>query len=417
MMLTASERHVRDGWVLDSGCSYHLTYRKDLMYDLEEINGGKILMGNDTYCEITAIGKIKFVNYDDSIVILTKVRYSQTAKRNLISLGQLESQGCWFQGKDSRLRVFYKGKESLAGDYKETLYILDGKPVVEQANSAVKEGDKTMLWHSRLGHMSEKGLQLLAKKEMLKTEDIAELKDCEHCVLGKFHKLSYKTGKHTSTEKLEYVHSDLWGSPNVTPSLSRFQYYISFVDDYSRKVWVYFLRTKDEAFSKFVEWKAFVENQSGLGEVFWAEATSTVVYMINRTPSTPLNFEVPEQIWTGSKPNYEHMKKFGCLVYYHADQGKLKPRAKKGIFMGYPQGVKGYRIWSCEDKKCVISRDVTFREDILYKDLVKESVSKGKEKINIIIPEDGHLNVETGEHGESSAGGGASQDLETGESS
>lgn len=59
------------------------------------------------------------------------------------------------------------------------------------------------------------------------------------------------------------MHSDLWGSPYITPSLSKCQYYISFVDDFSRKVWIYFLRTKDEPFSKFVEWLALVENQSG----------------------------------------------------------------------------------------------------------------------------------------------------------
>ncbi|CAL9233575.1 unnamed protein product [Arabidopsis halleri] len=351
------------------------------MFDIQEIRGGKILMGNDTYCEITAIGKLKIVNYDNSVVILTKVRYSATTKRNLISLGQLESQGCWFQGKDSRLRVFYNDKEALAGDYKDTLYILDGKPVVEQANTAVKDEDKTMLWHSRLGHLNAKSLQLLAKKELIKAEEFSELRDCEHCVLGKFHKLSYKAGKHTSKEPLEYVHSDLWGSPNVTPSLSRCQYYISFVDDFSRKVWVYFLRTKDEAFS--------------LGEVFWAEATSTMVYMINRTPSTPLGFEIPEQLWTGKKPEYGHMKRFGCLTFYHVDQGKLKPRAKKGVFMGYPQGVKGYRIWSLEDKKCVISRD-------------------GKEKVEVALPEKDLENIE---QGESSAGGGASPETEHEETS
>lgn len=165
MMLTASES-AREGWVLDSGCSYHLTCRKDLMFDIEEIDGGKILMGNDTFCVITAIGKVKIVNYDNTTVVLTKVRYSSTAKRNLISLGQLESQGCWFQSKNFRLQVFYNGKEALAGEYKNTLYILDGEPVVGEANTAAKQGDKTMLWHSRLGHMSEKGLQLLAKKEM-----------------------------------------------------------------------------------------------------------------------------------------------------------------------------------------------------------------------------------------------------------
>ena len=54
------------------------------MFDVEEVDGGKILMGNDTHCEVTAIGKVKIVNYDKSTVILTGVRYSSTARRNLI---------------------------------------------------------------------------------------------------------------------------------------------------------------------------------------------------------------------------------------------------------------------------------------------------------------------------------------------
>lgn len=62
-MLTASSQINRDGWVLDSGCSYDMTYIKDLMFDIEEFDGGKILMENETYCEITAIGKIKFLNH------------------------------------------------------------------------------------------------------------------------------------------------------------------------------------------------------------------------------------------------------------------------------------------------------------------------------------------------------------------
>ena len=47
----------------------------------------------------------------------------------------------------------------------------------------------------------------------------------------------------------------------VTPSLSKCQYFLSFIDEYSRKVWLYFLKSKDEAFDKFVEWKTLVENQ------------------------------------------------------------------------------------------------------------------------------------------------------------
>lgn len=57
------------------------------MFYVEEVDGGKIIMGNDTYCEITTIGKVKIVNYNKSIVVLTQVRYSSTARRNLISLG------------------------------------------------------------------------------------------------------------------------------------------------------------------------------------------------------------------------------------------------------------------------------------------------------------------------------------------
>lgn len=56
------------------------------MFDVEEINGGKILMGNDTYCEVTSIGKFRLVKYNKSEVVLTGVRFSETARRNLISL-------------------------------------------------------------------------------------------------------------------------------------------------------------------------------------------------------------------------------------------------------------------------------------------------------------------------------------------
>lgn len=87
-------------------------------------------------------------------------------------------------------------------------------------------------------------------------------------------------------------------------------------------------------------------SETRLSASFWAEASSTVVYMINRTPSIHVSLKVLEEVWPGRIPEYDHIRRFGCLVYYHVDQGKLKPRAKKGVFLGYPQGVKGYRIWS-----------------------------------------------------------------------
>ena len=104
-------------------------------------------------------------------------------------------------------------------------------------------------------------------------------------------------------------------------------------------------------------------SESGLSQRFWAEAASTAVYLINRSPSSVINFQVPEELWTSTMPSLEGLRRFGCLAYIHADEGKLNPRAKKGVFLGYPEGVKGYRVWLIDDQKCIISRNVVFRED------------------------------------------------------
>ena len=61
------------------------------------------------------------------------------------------------------------------------------------------------------------------------------------------------------------------------------------------------------------------------------------------------------------------MKCFGSLAFVYQDQGKLKPRALKGVFLGYPQGTKGYKIWLLDIEKCVISRNVVFQEQKVFK--------------------------------------------------
>jgi hypothetical protein len=58
---------------------------------------------------------------------------------------------------------------------------------------------------------------------------------------------------------LELIHSDVCG-PIPSTSLSGYVYYISFIDDYSHKTWVYLLKSKDEVFGKFKEFKALIEN-------------------------------------------------------------------------------------------------------------------------------------------------------------
>lgn len=119
MILTASIHDTRDHWVLDSGCTFHITPDKEALYDFEEVDGGKVLMGNNTYSEVKGIGKLKIVNPDGTKVILTNVRYMPTMGRNLISFGQLEKSGCSYEGSGFNVKFTKDGKRVITGTYKE----------------------------------------------------------------------------------------------------------------------------------------------------------------------------------------------------------------------------------------------------------------------------------------------------------
>ena len=86
---------------------------------------------------------------------------------------------------------------------------------------------------------------------------------CEGCILGKQHKESFPAGKSIRAKApLEIVHSDVCG-PMQVPSLGGNRYVLTFIDDYTRKTWVYMLKQKSEVFEKFHHFKTLVEKQCG----------------------------------------------------------------------------------------------------------------------------------------------------------
>ena len=87
---------------------------------------------------------------------------------------------------------------------------------------------------------------------------------CRGCALSKNTKGSFPKSESRSKRILDLVHFDLCGPMTVT-SLGGYNYYVTFIDDQSRKMWIYFLKTKEseEVVSKFKEFKAEVENLSG----------------------------------------------------------------------------------------------------------------------------------------------------------
>ncbi|KAH9669204.1 hypothetical protein KPL70_021692 [Citrus sinensis] len=79
---------------------------------------------------------------------------------------------------------------------------------------------------------------------------------------------------------------------------------------------------------------------------------------------------------------YGILKAFGCPAYVHIGQGKLAPRALKGVFIGYLKGVKGFKVW-CTDfnpPKCIVSRDVMFNEGSLVKNSHAPEVEIGNSR-------------------------------------
>ena len=76
----------------------------------------------------------------------------------------------------------------------------------------------------------------------------------------------------------------------------------------------------------------------GLPLHMWVEAVNTVVYLINRGPSTPLGCGIPKEAWTSKKVSYSFLKTFGCEAFSHIDfenRTKLEAKSKKCVFVGY----------------------------------------------------------------------------------
>jgi hypothetical protein len=76
----------------------------------------------------------------------------------------------------------------------------------------------------------------------------------------------------------------------------------------------------------------------------WEEEVLTTCYLINWSPSTAINCNIPEEVWIGQSCDFSYLRIFGCDAYalISKDQhSKLDPRSKKYVFVGYGDGFKG----------------------------------------------------------------------------
>jgi hypothetical protein len=118
------------------------------------------------------------------------------------------------------------------------------------------------LWHKWIGHVNYQRLQDLQTKQVvlgLPKFSGHKTQICEACQLGKQHRLPFPNERNRSCNKLDLIHSDVWG-PAQNVSLGRSRYFVSFIDDYTQHTWIYLIERKSKVFDYFRILLGFMEN-------------------------------------------------------------------------------------------------------------------------------------------------------------
>ncbi|KAE8736454.1 PLAC8 family protein [Hibiscus syriacus] len=244
LTVTTPERiDYKNDWIVDSGCSNHMTGDKQKLQNLSEYNGGRVVVtGDNSRLPITHIGKtIVTPRYNTNQVQLQDVYHVPGMKKNLLSVAQLTSSGHYVLFGPQDVKVYRDVKISetptMEGRRLESIYVMSAESAYVDRT---RKNETSDLWHMRLGHVSYSKLSVMVKKSMLKglpQLDVRTDTVCAGCQYGKAHQLPYGESKFKAKEPLELVHFDVY-------------------------VWVFFMKEKSDAFSKFKEFK-----DSAAGEV------------------------------------------------------------------------------------------------------------------------------------------------------
>ncbi|KAJ9556278.1 hypothetical protein OSB04_010892 [Centaurea solstitialis] len=415
-LMTTMGRHIdyENDWIVDSGCSNHMTGDQKKLRDAKEYKGSRVVQtANNARLPIAQIGKTMIMPGNKSdMVTLQNVFHVPGMKKNLLSVSQLTSLENY---------VLF-GPEDV-----KSVYVLSAESAYVDKTRKNETAD---LWHARLGHVGYHKLKVIMEKSMLNGLPQLDVKTdvvCAGCQYGKAHQLPYKESKFRAKKPLELVHSDVFG-PIKQTSISGMRYMVMFIDDYLRYVWVFFMKEKSDTFSKFKEFKTTVEGevrtkirclrsdnggeytseefkrylqkcsirhqftcantpqQNGVAERknrhlaeicrsmlhaknvpgrFWAEAMRTVAHVINKLPQPRLGFISPFETLWNMKPTVSYFRVFGCICYVFVPshlRSKFDKKAVRCIFVGYDNQRKGWRCCDPTSGRCYTSRDVVFDE-------------------------------------------------------
>ncbi|MCO5595838.1 hypothetical protein L7F22_049889 [Adiantum nelumboides] len=430
------EDHLKEEWIADSGVSAHMTNSSSTMTNYKD-SASHVRIGDDSSLAMHGFGDLSFGNAS-----LHDVLHVPHLTSNLFSISKVTSKGLGVYFDDEVVEVIDHTSLSLVahGTHRDGLYYVNSFTStlspheshlhkLFSSSKALLTKEECALWHSRYGHVPYATLHQLFTKEMV--VGLPKLKEprhqvCSSCAAGKLHctplplHVSWRASR-----ALELIHADLTG-PLEVPTLGGSLYYLLLIDDFSRMSWVFFLRKKSKALSKFEEWIALVKKQTELKVVtlrtdnggefvtfkpflaasgishhtivpytteqsgvaerknriikemaysmlhhaslhssFWGEAVATAIYLLNKTSTKALDCVTPYEAFTGDKPIVHHLRVFGCVAYVHipkAQRKTLNAKSKAMIFTGYAIGTKGYCPYSPLCDDIILARDVKFDE-------------------------------------------------------
>lgn len=257
---------VNDGlWFVDSGCSNHMSGMKTLFKELDECKKSEVRIGDNKLMRVDGKGTISIKTTSGNVKILNDVQYVPNLAHNLLSVGQLLDSGYSVVFDNGVCSIHDKKSGGLVVSIPMAQNKMFPLNVSNVQNCAlVAKFDDTKLWHLRYGHLNEKCLKLLTRKNMVVgLPNLGDLPFCEGCVYGKHSRNSFPVNNsYRASGCLDIVHADLCG-PMSMESTGGSKYFLLFTDDFSRLSWVYFLKSKSETFDYFKKFKVLVENESG----------------------------------------------------------------------------------------------------------------------------------------------------------
>jgi hypothetical protein len=252
-----------DMWYIDSGASHHMTGVREHLTDLTQIGDVEVVLGDDRVVKEVGCGTVSFQRESLPPMSLIEVLYVPGLKKNLVSVSAIEERGYEVLFFDGQVLLFPKGSSiilaKVIGTRHEKFYKLMFQPV----RALIHTTNNSDLWHRRMAHLHHGALRVLREMVTAVPDFSSEHHElCKGCVLGKYTKTAFPSSDSGATGILDLIHSDVCGPMSLT-SLTSFLYYVIFIDDFSRKSWIFFMKTKGQVFSRFQEFKALVENQTG----------------------------------------------------------------------------------------------------------------------------------------------------------